>query len=182
MGKRKPGTDLVEWEVDVPTTDEQFIPIVRPRAGETVRGICLCMAMSTCRLHFVDERTVPCRGERRGCPHCKDKLSRIFRGYVGCLLLPSQRLTVFEITTWAAQHCPKLTDKSFNLRAVRLSLSRPARQPKGRVTAELDQVRIRTEALPEAFDVRKALLRVWSREEEDQDHIFGLASAGEKQL
>lgn len=67
---------------------------------------------------------------------------------------------IAEITFDSYRQCPELRDENFNLRGKRLNLERMGDAENSRVRAEV-LVHRGPEILPEPFDLRVAMERIW---------------------
>lgn len=158
------GTSSVDWSDQPPDHQMRYIPIYSPRPGQVMRLIILSDEVVGAWTHWLDERTIPCRGRDQGCVCRKMDLSRRWKGYLGCFDPEIGKVVIAELTL-SAYHClaDSLSEIGHSLRGRGLILMRAGKSVRSSVVADTN-VNVPTPegfVLPSAPNVREALRRIW---------------------
>lgn len=152
----------VQWGITPKIEDERFIPIYSPRPGKGLYLWSLNDCAVTVPTHYVWRRTVPCVGAANACEGCAIKRQLRVKAYLGCYEPEFSRVVMLELTQEALAYSNvELIKPKESLRAKYVHCWRLGAAVNGAVRVELADTR-QAPSLPEAFDVRPALLRIWN--------------------
>lgn len=113
-----------------------------------------------CYQHYDGANTVPCIGLENRCRGCQEYKDRRWYGYLAVQLNSTGKRCILQLTAGAVDSCPSLGLHDGELRGRELIVRRRAGGKNAPVTLQMSLHR-RPEPLPEAFDVREALLAIW---------------------
>lgn len=152
---------LVAWNPGAQLQKVNWIPVLYPKAGQTVTTICLSARPEEALVHYTSERGRPCSGQYDTCHWCQTTpyRPRVYL-YVAGWSPDFGRYYTLQITKHAAVRCPALRDSRVSLRGKKITLNRPGKNAEGAVFAQVEDFRLKGE-LPAAFDVRQAMEVVW---------------------
>jgi hypothetical protein len=151
------------FERSPPCAPPVYVPIVRaPQAGRLV-VISACPDMLGCWLHWTGEHLLPCAGRAKGCAGCKASHPFRWRGYIGCWLFEADKLAMLEVPALAANECLELAEGYMpDIRGYYIEAYRRREGANGRVCVEFGGQVDRNVAIPQPFDIRAALERIWT--------------------
>ena len=151
----------VAWGPDVQLRKLNWIPVLYPKAGQTVAAISLSVRPEVALVHYTAERGRPCTGQYETCHWCQTTPYRPRSYlYVAGWSPDSGRYMVLQITKHAAVRCRPLIDNAVSLRGKKITLKRPGQHAEGAVFATVEDFRLKGE-LPQPFNVREAMEVVW---------------------
>lgn len=160
----QPTIENVRWNVPPPVDRPRYIPILSPKVGVPASALIVTSHLVGVETHFLSNRTKPCIGADNGCEGCKAQLSTRWKGYLGAWHPGFSRYVIVEVTAQAAcDNHALLMDEERNLRGMTVVLHRRGKNRNAPVSAEFHPKRQPDDKVPAAFDVRKALLRIWER-------------------
>ena len=139
-----------------------YVPLVTPRPGRPIKGICLQPDLTGLMVHWLKTHSAPCLADKSACPGCQAQTPKRWKGYMPILALPSQRISILEITEEGARNCSALwlTFKPLFGRiitATRNGLTANCRQT---MTIEDQPTRV---DLPASPDLREVLGKIWNQ-------------------
>jgi hypothetical protein len=141
-----------------------------PQVGVPLRLLALANAPLGVYVHWLQNpkqrgggRTVPHTTPDDTCPICVEQNQRPrWHGYLACWWEHSSRFVVADLSLHAVQSCPELVPSHpFPLRGCYVTLSRIGKSNNSPVKATVMRSTIAPTDLPEPFDVRAALMRMW---------------------
>lgn len=157
-------TTGIAWMDEPPSGDTPFIPILSPKAGETLQAVSLSSAILGVQTHYAFERTMPCYLDRDQCSGCKNKLARRWKGYLAGFQPALGRFVLIELTRQAYEKARRQLAIITDLRGYNVSLHRHGRARNAAVSVDFRSWCLPHDPkLPKSFDAKAALMRIWSR-------------------
>lgn len=162
MSDRKFTQQMICWDTVPKVEDERFIPIYSAVPNFTYTLAVVSNELVTVSTHYVHKRTLPCVGEANECEGCQARRQVRVKGYLGCYEKSFDRLVIAELTNEAMTHSNiPLTPGASGFRGRAVKLWRIGKGVNGAVRCDFHDVKEPLE-LPEEFDVRAALTRIWN--------------------
>jgi len=153
----------ITWS-DQPTSRPPMMKILHAPPDRPLEAIIVNEREVGVFIHWRDDlrRNQPCQGTFCTCQ--QKHLPIAWKAYLGCFDVARKKLAIAELTSPAWQEAGLLAirEKRGTLRGLKLSLSRFNRQPQGRVMCKVYTVdQSIVDALPDQFDVKAELERIW---------------------
>lgn len=153
----------IAWDDDPPDEHTPWVPIMRAPRGASYSAALLSGDMIGVWLHTLAKRDTPCLGSMCSYRLRGEHMGRRWKGYFAAYDLRACRLVLVEITTeahrvWAEN--PERQKKPE--RGTILTVRRMGTAANAPVNLSISQATCDPDCLPAAFDVRKALYRIWS--------------------
>lgn len=152
------------WDDSGPRGPARWVPVVKIDAGQSERVVCVSSAACGVWLHWLEGRTVPCRGEEGGCPyhHGEGEGGLRWKAYFAVVRGRGQGVEYAAVTAEGWKMCPGFAEASRRraLRGVEVTLSRlrgDRRRPLRVALPEPDRVVSWVRSLPPEPDVRAAI-------------------------
>lgn len=172
----KKDTSEIKWAAKPPPKQKTKVPIVRPKAAQTLRFFLLDQEVTGVWTHWIGGRTQPCLGEVCECVNWPASKMQRWKGYCMAVQKEGFPLCLVEITPEAYRDCSELQDTTRSLRGSLLTLRRLGTKPNGKVVATVQYSAINVEK-PSPISCKEALWEVWFSEGEarlTQAKIAGL--------
>jgi hypothetical protein len=158
----------VSWTPTPPPFRGRCVEILSPKPDRPVRAYLLSPQLQGVVLHhnpyLGKGRTLPCTREFGHCEGCKERLRQQWKGFFAALNIAKGRLALVEVTPEACRGEPRLLDKEKDKRGLEIQTYRRGAAPNSPVGVLL-RTPDRQINLPVAFDVQKALLKIWGLED-----------------
>jgi len=157
-----PRFDRTFGDMPPPPPSRQFFPILSPKPGQEVKAIITANRPLSVWKHFVEKCSYPCT-RAADCPYCKARHSPRWMSYVSGLSIITGKAVLIELTAHAYHSCPALKSPETMLRGKVITLARRGRAANSPVIAKIEEATgtVRTWKLPQPFDVKSSLLRMW---------------------
>lgn len=166
MSEERELLDKIDWAVPAPEDTTPWVPIISPKAGGAMeRAMIVCPHVVAVDTHYLRNRTKPCLGMANGCEGCSFNLPKRWKGYLGCWSVHMSRYVLGELTKAASTDLrPLINDRAKSLRGLELIMWRVGAHKNAPVKARIDPLPFGKKIeLPEPFDIRLALLKIWER-------------------
>lgn len=164
----------VDFDQEAPKDRKPCIHVLSPRSNQRMAAVSLSSRPVLTVTHHYRGRTIPHLKDASKCLGCKNKLPKRYKGYLAGLYGAQLRLIEFTHQAWV-DNAFLLEDPTVDLRGKWITLSR-GKSPRGAVKMTIEEMPLAyaDKALPIAFDIKQALLRIWNGESrqpvsEDQD-------------
>lgn len=162
MSNRKFDQSMIDWTVRPKLEDERFIPIYSAQPLVTLSVHVVSHKLTTVATHYFHARTIPCVGEANECAGCKCGQGKRVKGYLGAFEPAFSRLCILELTHEGMRTCNvDLFNDNIDLRGFIASVKRIGKGRNGAMRCEMGGLQ-QLQGLPESFDVRAVLCRIWS--------------------
>lgn len=152
------------WEVDPLLPHERMVKIWAPKIDRPLDCYVLSSRLEKTVTHWVDGQSRPCTKPMTRCYWCSSHYGIRWKGYVGIFDPRDGRVALAEVTLNAYNSCPALRTAK-TLRGGRLKLVRLGVRCNASVKAEFfpyhESFGFALNQIPEEFNVREALMRVW---------------------
>jgi hypothetical protein len=156
-----------------------WLPILRPKPRSAVRGLIVCPQLVAAETHWINDHDHPCTRKTGACEGCELHLPIRWNGYLGCWSEAPESSYFLLAVTREAAHSAKavLGCPGRSLRGLVVKAIRTGKANNSPVRLEFSRCEMAGNLIPEEFDIKEALLRLWQG-----DTIPGPATAIEGAL
>ena len=154
----------IAWSDEPPGDQTPWVPILSPKAGETLQAVSLDSSILGVLTHFFSERTLPCYLDKALCQGCQHGLARRWKGYLSGWQASLGRFVLLEITRQAFERARRTLSTIMDLRGYLVSITRQGRARNGSCVVDFRSWCLpEDKKLPRSFDAKGALMRIWQR-------------------
>lgn len=146
--------------------DHMQVRIIRTPATGKISGVVTSTESVSRATHFIGNRTIPCPGTDV-CPHCRYGHNYQWHAYLSVFFLKGHGHHIFELTPAGIKQFDDYFALHKTLRCCAFEATRPQQYPRGRVVIRILKPIDDTPKLPQPFDVKTILCRMWGINAED---------------
>jgi hypothetical protein len=160
-------TPNIVWTSDPPPPEGRYIPVIRANAAGPMTFAATGSAIIGTDLHWDPKagkagRTFPHYEPADTCPLCARAMARRWRAYLSCYSEHMGRSVLMELTPDAVRNCLAIREPGEEgLRGKLVTIRRAHPTKFARVIVSVGDLWSKWRNLPDAVDVRAALMRLW---------------------